>query len=132
MTRVRPGKRGPVVAQTENLDTWLSRRSLKNKGRIRPDVQATFDRVASTRIRMMKELRLLLQNELRIGTAMAERALLKNGTKTAEHCTVMAHQAYDIVQRLAVRLSLSEVPSPQFKKDLDTLKASLLKLSEKL
>ena len=44
----------------------------------------------------------------------------------------MARQAYDIVQRLAVRLRLSEVPSPQFKKDMDALRASLLKLGERV
>ena len=131
VTRVRLGKRGPVVARTENLDAWLNRPSLKNKARIRPDMQATFDRVASTRARMMEELRLLLQNELRIGMALAERALRKNGTKTAERCTIMALQAYDVVQRLAVRLRLSEVSSPQFEKDVNALKASLRKLGKR-
>ena len=132
VTRVRPSKRGPVVARTENLDSWMSRQSLSIKGRIRPDMQATFDRLTSTRTRMMEELRLLLQNELRVGVSMAQRALRTKDEKTTERYTAMARQAYDSILRLTLRLKLSEAQSPQFEKDLDALKASLLKLGERL
>ena len=132
VTRVRPGKRGPVVARTENLDAWLNRRSLKNKGRIHPDTQATFDRLAATRSRMMEELRLLLQNELRVGVSMAERALRTKDEKTTERHTAMARQAYDSILRLTLRLKLSEAQSQQFEKELNGLKASLLKLGERM
>ena len=77
--RVRPGKRGPVVARTEGLDAWVSRQSLKNKGRIHPDLEATFRRAASLRATSLEELRVLLQNELRVGLAMAERGLRAKG-----------------------------------------------------
>lgn len=132
VTRVRPGKRGAVVARTENLDSWLSRRSLNSKGRIRPDMEATFSRVAAAHSRAMKELRVLLQNELRIGASMAERALRTKDEKTTERYTAMARQAYSSILRLTLRLKLSEDQSPQFEKDLNGLKASLLKLGERI
>lgn len=45
--RVTPGDRGPVVARTEMLDAWLTARNQKNRGRIHPDLLATFERAAS-------------------------------------------------------------------------------------
>lgn len=130
--RVRPGDRGPVVARTENLDAWLSRRSLKNHGRIRPDLEATFNRAASLRATAREELRVLLRSELRVGTAMTERAMRTKNVRMIERYTAMARQAYDIILRLTLRMKLSEVQSPQFEKDLESLKVNLRKLGEDL
>jgi hypothetical protein len=129
--RLRSGNRGPVVARTENLDAWLSARSLKNKGRTRPDLQATFSRVAAVRARAMEEMRVLLQNEWRIAVTMAEQALRTRDVKKAERLTAMARQAYDSILRLSLRMNLSgEAETLQFKKDLDSLKGTLRKLGD--
>ncbi len=120
------------MARTENLDAWISQRSLKNKGRIRPDIEATFNRAASLRARAREELRVLLENELRVGLAMVERALQTKNVKMVERHTAMARQAYDIIRRLSLRMKLSEVQSPQFEKDLAELKIGLGKLREEL
>ena len=105
--RVRPGNRGPVLARTEDLDSWIRRRSLNLKGRIHPDLEATFSRAASARARAREELLVLLQNELRVGTSMAERALRTEDVKRSQRLTGMARQAYDGILRFSLRLNLS-------------------------
>jgi hypothetical protein len=132
LMRVRPGKRGPVVTRTEDLDAWVSRQSLKNKGRFRADIQASVERAASVRARATDLLRVLLENELRMGMAMADRGLRAKGAKSVDRYTAMARQAHDIIKRLALRTKLSGVHSAQFEKDLERLKGSLRKLGEDL
>jgi len=94
-------------------------------------MQATFSRATAARARALEELRLLLQNELRVGLTMAERALRAQDEKRTERLTAMARQAYESILRLTLRLKLSEAQPPKFGKDLDALKSSLLKLGER-
>jgi hypothetical protein len=110
----------------------MNRQSLKTKGRIRPDVQASLEHAASVRARAVDLLRVLVQNELRIGVAMAERGLRAKDAKSVERYTAMARQAHDIITRLALRMNLSGVQSAQFEKDMERLKVSLRKLGEGL
>lgn len=130
--RVRSGNRGPVVARTEDLDAWLMARSRKNQ-QLRPDIRATFTRAASARLKATEELRVLLQSELRIGVMLAQQSMQAKDKSKAKRLTGMARQAYESILRLTLRMNLSgEGQSPQFKKDLDTLKSTLRNLGERL
>lgn len=132
VSRIRVGDRGPVMAQTDDLDAWINQQSGKSKGRLRPDIEANVSRAASARASAMKELKILLQNELSVGLSLAQTALRNNNEKRSERNTAMARQAYDAIIRLSLRLKLSELPSAQFERDLTRLKVILRQLGEKL
>ena len=64
---------------------------------------------------------------------LAEQALRSKDMNKAQRLTGMSRQAYDSILRLTLRMNLSgEAQSVQFKKDVEALKASLLKLGERV
>ncbi len=128
--RVRPGDRGPVVARTEQLDAWLTARGQKSKGRMRPDLEASFERSASLRAAALDELRVFLQNELRVGLGMAASAGRTKDVARVQRFTAMARQAYDSILRISSRADSLTLYSKQFSKDLEHLKVTLRNLGE--
>ena len=130
--RVRPGKRGPVVAQTEGLDAWIRGRNLQSKDRLSPRLAAIFQQAASVREAAQDEFRVLLQNEIRLGLTLAESASRAKNATTRQRRIAMARHAYDSILRLTSRSSAGEVQSKQFSKDLDRLKVTLHSLGENL
>jgi hypothetical protein len=127
--RVGPGHRSPVVTLTQNVDGWVRGR-LKDQGLIGLDMETTLNGNTAARARVMDELRVLQQNELLLGTAMADSASRTKDVKEVERRTAMARQAYDTIVRLSRSKAVSNIQSKQFKRDLGRLKNILRKLGE--
>jgi len=128
--RVRPGDRGAVMARTESLDNWLRGRALELEGHLHHEIVATVSRATELREKTSDELRVLLENELRLGISMADLASRSKDANRAARLTGMATQAYNPFLRLSERSGVSRMQTKQFVKDLGRLKVVLQKLGE--
>jgi hypothetical protein len=129
-----------VMARSEDLDSWIrSRIDIKYSHPLRPDLEATLQRVASIRKAMLNNreatidnCQALLKNELAAGMALADLALRSGDPKVLSRRTALARQAYDTIIRLTQRMTAPVIQTKGFAAELDQLRAALRKLGEKL
>lgn len=130
--RVRPGDRGPVMAHSENVDSWIKIRTSRIKHAVGPDIEATLEKTKAIHEMTMHQLRGLLTGELSAGLTLAKSALLTRDPRFRVRRTALARQAYDTIMRLRPRIAEKGLQVKGFAADLDHLAAALRKLGEKL
>src|SRR5262249_7600174 len=130
--RVTSSGRSPVVADSEELDAWLLRRTT-DRGSKSPAPWAN--------IRTSKELRghlrgvdvEFLHTEIQLGLTMAKIARELRHDEKEERNRANARKAYDTVLRFIPKLKgLTAEEAAKFKVGLAQLKSALQKLGEKL
>lgn len=130
--RVRPGNRGPVMAHSESIDSWIKTRTARVKYPQRADIAATIEKTKAIHEMTMHQLRVLLTGELSAGLTLAKSALQTGNPTFRARRTALARQAYDTIIRLSPRIAGPGLQVKGFAADLDRLAAALRKLGEKL
>ncbi|HEX4921780.1 MAG TPA: hypothetical protein VFV92_13705, partial [Candidatus Bathyarchaeia archaeon] len=120
--RLRPGNRGPVIAYSETLDSWIKSRATGIKHSLSPDIAATLQHAKFICERMMDQHRVLMKNELAAGKMLAKLAERSDNPKVVSRETALARQAYDTIMNLSRRVTV----------ELDQLRDALRKLGGKI
>jgi hypothetical protein len=129
VARVRPGKRGPVVARSESLDKWIARTRTHP---LPPNLEATFQRTFTIRDQMINQLRVFLKNEVATGIILANLAVQARDPDIRKRRITNARRAYNTIMRLGSGMTLPSVEIKSLAAELDELRVALRKLGEKI
>ena len=106
--RVRSGKRGPVLADSENLKEWMNLRSSEvTAGNIQQHTSATIERT-------MREGSTFMRVELETGRTLARLARTSKHSSAKVRRLKAARKAYDTLQRYLSR-NTSRLPKSELK-----------------
>ena len=122
-TRAAGQKRGPVIADSQRLDSWIHHRSAHG---VRSDVAVNIERARSLHEKLGNQVRVMLRTELAVGMTHIQIARGSKNHSKASHYAAIARQAYETIIHLSQRMPQSE----QFTADLSKLKAALRELGE--
>jgi hypothetical protein len=122
-TRAPGQKRGPVIADSERLDSWVHHRSAREA---RFDVAANIERARSLQEKLGNQVRVMLRTELAIGMTHIQNARGSKNRNKASRNMAIARHAYETIIHLSQRMPQSE----QFRAELSKLKAALRELGE--
>jgi hypothetical protein len=130
--RLRPGRRGSVIAHSESVDSWIESRATGIKHPLRPDIAATLQKNKAIREAMMDQLRILVEEELVAGLTFAKDASGSGDPEFRTRRTVLARHAYDAIMRLSRRPMAGGLKREGFAAKLNELRAALRKLGEEV
>jgi len=117
-TRAPGQKRGPVIADSEKLDSWVHHRSARGA---RSDVAANIERARSLQEKLGNQVRVMLRTELSLGMTHVRMARRSKNHNKASHYAAIARQAYETIIHLSRRIPQSK----EFRADVGKLEAAL-------
>ena len=124
VTRVRSGQRGPVLANSENLQVWMNARSsLVTAGSLQQRSSATMERTK-------QEGSTFMWLELETGRQFAKLAQASKHGSTADRRRQAARKAYDTLQHFLSRKTLPKSELKEFHEELREFRRELEQLGE--
>ena len=129
--RVTKGAKSPVVADSDQLETWLLRRTTV-RGGITQELWANIRSARELRGTVRGEVLDFLRAEIRLGLTMSQIAREAVYDDKRGRSRANARKAYDTVIRLIPKIAPTAKEENEIKRGLAQLKSALRQIGEKL